>query len=129
MTNSDVGGSIAADIVRAVAREYRWPGLGPIERTLGTSDPATYKDFAGRYEIGVRSPPVILRIEVEGDRLFGGAGEIRSELLPESGDTFFSTDTDVRVQFVRDAAGQVTSARVWQGGVERQAKRVGAPQG
>ena len=37
----------------------------PVERTLGTggSRPA-YKYFAGRYEIGMRSPPVILRVEV-----------------------------------------------------------------
>jgi CubicO group peptidase (beta-lactamase class C family) len=125
MTNSDAGGAIAADVVRAVAREYRWPGLGPVERTLGKSDPATYKDFVGRYEIGTRSPPVILRIEVEANRLVGAAAEIRSELLPESAETFFSADTDVRIQFVRDGSGRVTSARVWQGGVERKAVRVG----
>jgi CubicO group peptidase (beta-lactamase class C family) len=125
MTNSDTGAPVADDLVRAVAREYRWPGLGPIERTLGSSDPATYKDFAGRYEIGTRSPPVILRIELYGERLFEGAGEIKSELLPESADTFFSVDSDVRIQFVRDGSGRVTGARIWQGGVERKAVRVG----
>jgi hypothetical protein len=124
MTNADTGGGFASEIVRAVAREYRWPGLGPIERTLGTADPATYKDFAGRYEIGVRSPPIVMRVEIEGDRLFGATGSLRTELLPENGDTFFSTETDVRVQFVRDAAGQVVEARVWQGGVERKAVRI-----
>ena len=127
MTNSDAGGTVSAEIVRAVAREYRWPGLGPIERTLGSADPATYKDFTGRYEIGTRSPPVILRIEVEGDRLFGAAGEIRSELLPETADTFFSADTDVRIQFIRDGSGRVSGARIWQGGVERKAVRVAQP--
>lgn len=125
MTNSDAGGPLAAELVRAVAREYRWPGLAPIERTLGTANPATYKDFAGRYEIGTRSPPVILRVEVDGDRLFGGAGEVRSELLPENADTFFSVDTDVRIQFVRDGSGRVTEARIWQGGVERKGVRLG----
>jgi CubicO group peptidase (beta-lactamase class C family) len=124
MTNSDSGGTIASEVVRAVAREYRWPGLGPIERTLGTADPATYKDFVGKYEIGTRSPPVIFRVEVDGDRLFGIAGNARSELLPEAPATFFSADTDLRIQFIRDASGHVTSARVWQGGVERKASRV-----
>ena len=124
MTNSDAGGALAAEIVRAVAREYRWPGLGPIERTLGASDPARHKDFTGRYEIGTRSPPVILQIELDGDRLFGAVGTIKSELLPENDDTFFSVDTDVRVQFVRDGSGRVTGARIWQGGVERKAVRV-----
>ena len=124
MTNSDTGSTLASEIVRAVAREYRWPGLGPVERTLGTADPAKYKDFAGRYEIGIRSPPVVFRVEVEGDRLFGSTGALRTELLPESADTFFSGDTDVRVQFVRDPSGQVTELRLWQGGVERKAVRV-----
>ena len=123
MTNSEAGGALATEIIRAVAREYRWPGLGPITRTLGTADPATYKDFAGRYEIGIRSPPVVLTVEVEGDRLFAATGGPRTELLPENATTFFSADTDVRVQFVRDAAGQVTELRVWQGGVERTAVR------
>lgn len=124
MTNSDTGGALASEIVRAVAREYRWPGLGPIERTLGKADPATYKDFAGRYEIGSRTPPIVLRIDTEADRLYGATGALKTELLPENADTFFSGDADVRVQFVRDAAGQVTEARIWQGGVERKAVRV-----
>jgi CubicO group peptidase (beta-lactamase class C family) len=124
MTNSDTGGTLASEIVRAVAREYRWPGLGPVERTLGTADPTKYKDFAGRYEIGIRSPPVVLRIEVEGDRLFGSTGALRMELLPESADTFFSAESDVRLQFVRNDAGQVTELRLWQEGVERKAVRV-----
>ena len=123
MTNSDAGATLAAELVRAVAREYRWPGLAPIERTLGKADPATYKDFAGRYEIGVRSPPVVMVIAVEGDKLVLVRGSQRTELLPESADTFFSTDSDLRLQFVRDAAGAVTEARVWQGGVERKATR------
>ena len=32
MTNSDRGGQIMQEIVRAVAREYGWPGMGAIER-------------------------------------------------------------------------------------------------
>ncbi|MBA3642397.1 MAG: beta-lactamase family protein, partial [Acidobacteria bacterium] len=51
MTNSDRGGAILQEVVRAVARDYGWAGIAPLERTLGTADPATYKDFAGRYEI------------------------------------------------------------------------------
>jgi CubicO group peptidase (beta-lactamase class C family) len=124
MTNSDNGGQLATELVRAIAREYRWPGLGPIERALGKADPASYKDFVGKYEVGVRSPPIVLRIEVEGERLFAALGQLRTELLPEAGDIFFSADADVRMQFVRDASRAVTEIRVWQGGVERKATRV-----
>jgi CubicO group peptidase (beta-lactamase class C family) len=127
MTNSDSGGAILQDIVRAVAREYGWPGLAPVERTPGTADAAAYKDFAGRYEIGSRSPPVVLRIETDGQRLFRlGAGP-RSELLPENATTFFALDSDFRIQFVRDGSGRVTEARVWQGTLERRAVRTPAP--
>ncbi len=125
MTNSDAGGKIASEVVRGVAREYRWPGLAPVERTLGRADATTYRSFAGRYEIGSRSPPVILRVEVEGASLYTVAGDVRSELLPETPDTFFSVDTDVRIQFVRDGSGRVSEARVWQEGVERKAVRLG----
>ena len=124
MTNSDRGGAILQEIIRAVAREYGWPGMAPIERTLGTSDPAVYKDFAGRYEIASRSPAVRLTIEADGGKLFRGTGPSRSELLPESAAIFFTTDSDMRIEFVRNASGKVTEARVWQGGLERKAVRL-----
>ena len=123
MTNSDRGGAILMEIIRAVAREYGWPGIAPIERTLGTADPAMYKDFAGRYELPTRSPPVILTIEADGGKLFRGTGPMRSELLPEAAATFFAMDSDMRIEFVRGASGKVTEARVWQGSVERRAVR------
>ena len=123
MTNGDRGTTIAPEIVRAVAREYRWAGLSPVERTQGTSDPAVYKDFAGRYEIPTRSPPVVLVIETDGGRLYRGTGPMRAELLPETPTTFFATDGDLRIEFLRDASGKVTEARVWQGSIERRAVR------
>jgi CubicO group peptidase (beta-lactamase class C family) len=123
MVNSERGGAILEPVARAVAREYGWPWPAPIERTLGTADPATYKDFAGRYELPVRSPPVIFSVETEGGKLFADAGS-RVELLPESATVFFALTTDVRIEFVRDASGKVTEARVSQGGVEHSARRV-----
>jgi CubicO group peptidase (beta-lactamase class C family) len=127
MTNSDNGSAVIQEIVRAVAREYGWPGFAPVERTLGTADPATYQDFAGRYEIAIRSPPVVLGIEAVSGRLFraGGGTGPRTELLPEDATTFFALDSDFRIRFVRDSSGRVIEAQVWQGGVERRAVRVG----
>jgi CubicO group peptidase (beta-lactamase class C family) len=124
MTNSDRGGAILEDVIRAVAHEYGWPSGGPIERTLGTADPSTYKDFAGRYEIPIRAPPVILSVETNGGKLFADAGGDRLELLPESATAFFAMTSDVRIEFVRDASGKVTEARVSQRGLERRALRV-----
>jgi CubicO group peptidase (beta-lactamase class C family) len=123
MTNSDRGSAIMQEIIRAVAREYGWPGLAPIERTLGTSDPAAYTDFAGRYAIPTRSPPVVLNIEADGGKLYRGTGPLRSELLPEAAGIFFAIDSDMRIEFVRGPSGKVTEARVWQGSIERKAVR------
>jgi CubicO group peptidase (beta-lactamase class C family) len=123
MTNADRGAEILQDVVRAVAREYGWPGLAPLERTPGSADPALYKDFAGRYEIPVRSPPVVMVIETEGGTLYRGSGPGRVELVPESPATFFAMDGDMRIEFVRDANGRISEARVWQGGIERKATR------
>jgi len=126
MTNSDAGMAVASDIVRTVAHEYGLAGLGPVERTLGTADPATYPDFAGRYELAGRTPPFLLVI-ADGGRLFRSTGprpDQRAELLPESPDTFFAVDADLRVQFVRDADGHVVEAKVMQGGTEVRAPRL-----
>jgi CubicO group peptidase (beta-lactamase class C family) len=123
MTNSDAGSLILADVVRAVAREYGWPGLEPVQRTLGTANPDAYKDFAGRYEIPTRSPPVVVEIVADGGRLYRGTGPSRSELMPENATTFFSMDSDFRIEFVRSPAGPVVEARVWLGGLARTAAR------
>jgi CubicO group peptidase (beta-lactamase class C family) len=123
MTNGDRGLTIAAEIARAVATEYGWPSPRPVERTLGTANPREYAGFAGIYEIPTRSPPVVLAIEADGGKLYRMVNDQRAELLPESPASFFATDSDLRIEFVRDPTGKVTEARVWQGGIERKAVR------
>jgi CubicO group peptidase (beta-lactamase class C family) len=126
MTNSDSGAAVANDLVRAVAREYNFAGLGPVERTRGTADPKTYGDYAGFYELPGRTPP-FLHVIAEDGRLFRSTGPRptqRSELLPESADTFFALDGDMRVRFVRNG-GQVVEAVVEMGGKEQRAGKRG----
>ncbi len=48
---------------------------------------------------------------------------MRAELLPETPTTFFATDSDLRIEFLRDPSGKVTEARVWQASIERRAVR------
>ena len=123
MTNADSGGPILQELARAVANEYGWPAPKPIERTIGTSDPATYKDFAGFYAVPIRSPPVMIQIAADGDRLYRVINNERVELLPENATTFFATDSDFRMEFVRDASGKVIEARVTQGTTVRTATK------
>jgi CubicO group peptidase (beta-lactamase class C family) len=124
MTNSDAGAPLAGDIVRTVAREYGFAGLLPLERTLGTADPARYPDFAGSYVVAAGQPP--LRIEADGGRLFrrmGPRADQRMELLPEGGDVFFAVASDARIRFVRGAEGAVIEAIVESGGRSLRAAR------
>ena len=123
MTNGDRGLTIAAEIARAVAKEYGWPSPHPVERTLGTASPADYGRFAGIYEVSTRSPPVVLAIEADGGKLYRVVNDVRAELLAENPTTFFATDSDLRIEFLRDPSGKVMEARVWQGGIERKAVR------
>jgi CubicO group peptidase (beta-lactamase class C family) len=119
MTNADTGGAILEDVVRAVAHEYGWRDLGPVERTLGTANPARYPDFAGQYTVGARRPAGVVRIHAEHGRLFMRLGAGRVELLPENATTFFMIESDVRIEFLRGDDGRVTSARISQGAVDR----------
>ncbi len=122
MTNSDRGGAILQEVVRAVARDYGWAGIAPLERTLGTADPATYKDFAGRYD----SDPIAAGHPDDRNGRQQAIPRYRPRprrAAAESATTFFATDRDMRIEFVRDVTGKVTAARVWQGSVEREATR------
>ena len=123
MTNGDRGLTIAVEIARAVAKEYGWTSPRPVERTPGIANPGDYAGFAGIYEVPTRSPPVVLAIEADGAKLYRVVNDVRAELLAENPTTFFATDSDLRIEFLRDTSGRVTEARVWQGGIERKALR------
>jgi hypothetical protein len=43
--------------------------------------------------------------------------------MAENHTTFFATDSDLRIEFLRDPSGKVFEARVWQAGIERRAIR------
>src|SRR5262249_55780089 len=45
MTNGDLGGLLAHDILRAVARIYGWPAYQPIEKALAKVDPAIFDAY------------------------------------------------------------------------------------
>lgn len=109
MTNARGGGRLAAEILRAIAREYDWPDYAPKERAVVTIDPKTIDGYAGTYEINVQ-PGRTIRIEVtiEQGRLHAmWRGNPKREWLPMSATEFFSTDSEVTLRFVKDAEGRV----------------------
>jgi CubicO group peptidase (beta-lactamase class C family) len=106
MTNSDRGGRVGQELLRAIASEYGWPDYpGPREKTLAQVDPATFPSLAGRYEIG---PGNTVTIEAAGNKLLLVAGTQRLELLPESATTFFEITQEIDIEFVTGPDGAVS---------------------
>jgi CubicO group peptidase (beta-lactamase class C family) len=105
MTNSDMGGGLAADVIAAVAREYGWPGYETREIVPVSVAADRLAEYAGRYTMpGATAPAVIvvrdggLWITLPGDspRELVPVGEDRFTALP-GGATRFERDGDGRV--------------------------------
>lgn len=123
MTNSDDGGEIADEYLRAVAKEYGWPDFRPIERTLAKVDPAIYSLYAGTYTL-----PEVGRINVteKNGKLYVEAAALGPgpiELLPESETDFFVLAADITFSFEKN--GKASPTMTIQTGAEKfVAKRV-----
>ena len=121
MTNSENGAQLMLEILRSIAAEYRWPDYHPRERSIVKIDPAIYEAYVGQYEV---APGLVLSVTREGDKLFSQSpGQPRSEMLPESENTFFLRDIDAQFIFVRES-GQVVRVTIRRGTREFQARKI-----
>lgn len=120
MTNGDHGYSLANDVVRTIAREYKWPDWGPrIVHTVSV-DAAALKQYVGTYKM---NPWFSFVVTFRDGKLFiQGTGQSNLELWPESA-TRFTFVVDVDVDFVRDASGKVKGMNVLQDGKTMFAQR------
>ncbi len=109
MTNADNGGALAEEILRGIAREYKWPDYAPREKTLVTVDATLYDAYAGVYEL---NPAVHVTVSKEANTLVAETQGQRFELLPESETSFFTLTSGLEVRFVKDGAGRVTHLMV-----------------
>ncbi|HUJ93451.1 MAG TPA: serine hydrolase [Candidatus Bathyarchaeia archaeon] len=101
MTNSDSGGSLYPEILRAVAKEYGWPDFHPIEHTLLKMNPAGFQAYVGTYEVaGAGKLTVTLKnssLYIQADPL----GPDPLELFPDSATNFFVMTNDITFSFDR----------------------------
>lgn len=105
MTNSDNGGALASEILRALAREYGWPDYPVEEKTTVRLAPIAYDFFVGRYE----REATILAFSRDGGRFYLRApGQPRREIFASSDHEFFLLNSADTYTFERDAAGNVT---------------------
>lgn len=124
MTNSDSGGALGSEFLRAVAKEYQWPDFQPKERTLGKADPALYPAYAGTYEITGMGK---LTVSTKDGKLFILAeplGPDPQELLPESESQFFVLSNEVTFTFEKDEKGIVSKLKIKAGSQPFEAKKV-----
>lgn len=109
MTNSDHGGAVASEFLRAIAKEYNWPDFQPVERVLVKIDPAQFTPDASVYEIpGMGN----ITVSIKDARLYVQAaplGPEPQELFPDSETEFFILSMDLTFHFQRDDKGVVST--------------------
>lgn len=125
MTNSDAGGTVALEILRAIAEEYDWPAQRPVQKTVAAVSPDTPTRIAGRYALET-APNILIVVTADSGRVLAEVtGQFKTEIHPESETQFFSVDRDVEFTFGPSEAGKATSVvvRVGSGGTFK-AKRI-----
>jgi hypothetical protein len=102
MTNSDAGGEVMSELLRAISAEYDWPDFRPLHRTTAPIDASRLLGFAGDYR-GDRGWAVT--VTHESGRLFVLAppfGSARVELLHAGGGDFFTQTAPLTFRFADD---------------------------
>jgi len=129
MTNGDLGWQLCAEVLGAVAREYRWPlaagdriGTFTPPREPVSVDPSILSGITGAYELRLDTQ---LRIVLEGDGLTLQLGEQSPvRLVPVSAERFHAEPVELEVTFTRDDAGAVTGLTVRQGWTTLEASKL-----
>ena len=102
MTNSDAGGEVISELLRAISADYDWPDFRPVHRTTAPIDASTLPGFAGDYR-GDRGWAVT--VTHESGRLFVLAppfGSAPVELLHAGGGDFFTQTAPLTFRFADD---------------------------
>ena len=109
LTNGDGGYQLGLEIVRAIAKEYRWPDFHPIERAVVPISPADGERFIGQYLIKDLGTFEIRR-ESRGGLVVELYAGMVDPLLASSDRSFFITSQDVEINFasaISPGAGEI----------------------
>jgi len=122
MTNSDNGFLLVQEIMAALSGAYGWAHFKPEEKSVLRLDPGSYRDFSGTYEV---NPNYRLEVAPEDYYLvIRPTGQAATKFYAESQTLFYSTDPYVRIQFLRNAKGDVEGLVLWQQDFEIEAKKI-----
>ena len=125
MTNSDSGGQLAAEILRTIAYEPKWPDFAPraLPNPANISISAdTLHRYVGVYEMG---PGVNMIISLENGQLVGQmTHQPALPLTPLSANIFTPKVVDAQLEFPKDEQGPASQMVLHQNGTDMTAKRL-----
>jgi CubicO group peptidase (beta-lactamase class C family) len=125
MTNSDLGGAVASEILRAIAREYGWSSNQPTERPLLVVDPAKLATYAGDYRVERPGGGFTAVVTFENGRLLvQPPGQLPERTIALSDSTFALEGDGTEVTFIRGADGSVDQMIIAPQGQRLTAQRV-----
>jgi CubicO group peptidase (beta-lactamase class C family) len=124
MTNSDAGGEVMAPLLRAIAKEYGWPGFQVTQKTLASVEPKVLAAYAGEYseehvgklDVTLKDGKLYLKAEALGPEA--------QELLPESATEFFLLTETLKFRFTTKPGKPAESIAIDAGPQAFIAKRV-----
>lgn len=122
MTNSDNGFFLIQEIMAGLSEAYGWAHYRPEEKSVLRLDPGAYGEFVGTYEV---NPGYRLEVTHEDYYLvIKPTGQAATKFYAEGQSLFYATDPYVRIQFLRNKAGDVEGLVLWQQDFELEAKKV-----
>jgi hypothetical protein len=111
------------EISDLLADAFLWQEMKPHPRYEEDKsvDPTTFAAFVGRYDY----MGAVMEVALEGTQLTAQlTGQPRFPIFPLNGTKFFWKITDAQIEFIKDKAGQVASARHTQNGQSFVVKRL-----
>jgi CubicO group peptidase (beta-lactamase class C family) len=105
MTNSNNGGALIPEILRAIAREYAWPDYQIVEKTAVALAAPQFDRFAGRYE----REETVLVFSRTGNQFFVRVdSQPAREIFPSSDHEFFFLNGGDTFSFALNDRGRVS---------------------
>ena len=123
MVNSNEGAPLLDEIVRAVAREYDWPGYFPPAPETSKVAGAALDALSGEYETEAK---VRFKVARQGESLLLTVGsQPPLALVTQSDTSFLLGPLNGKVTFEKDAQGRGSKLTLEQAGAATTAERVG----
>jgi CubicO group peptidase (beta-lactamase class C family) len=126
-TNGARGGALIQEIVRALATEYGWPALTPVQVDTMATDSTTAVSMAGRYVNFVSGrDTAFVNFEWQNGRIGVRLGNMVRGFWASRDGRFVDPATSDAFRPERDASGRVVAVRqqnLWQGSKERRLVR------